>query len=69
MADEMLLLGVAIFCAHFAFQSPVTTHRAALIFSYLAWLIALRWPILSPRYLGLPFRTVPSAKPIDANSR
>ena len=36
MADEMLLLGVAIFCAHFAFQSPVTTHRAALIFSYLA---------------------------------
>jgi len=32
----MLLLGVAIFCADFAFQSPVTTHRAALIFSYLA---------------------------------
>jgi len=28
----MLLLGVAIFCADFAFQSPVTTHRAALIF-------------------------------------
>jgi len=39
MVDEMLLLGVAIFCADFAFQSPVTTfytHRAALIFSHLA---------------------------------
>jgi len=55
----MLLLGVAIFCADFAFQSPVTTHRAALIFSYLTHCspLAHTLPSISrPSVPNSPFR-------------